>query len=45
MSDHRELPEENRAALYAGIKEAINNHGGQYSQDTIFTLYMGRKIK
>ena len=45
MSDHRELPEENRAALYAGIKEAINNHGGQYSQDSIFTLYMGRKSK
>ena len=43
MSDHRVLPEKNREALYAGIKNAINNHGGQYSQNSIFTLYMGRK--
>jgi SAM-dependent methyltransferase len=43
MSDHRELPEDNRAALYAGIKEAIIKHGGQFSQDSVFTLYMGRK--
>ena len=43
MSDHRELPEGNRTALYAGIKEAITKHGGQYSQDSVFTLYMGRK--
>jgi len=44
MSDHRDLPEDNRAALYTGIKEAIIKHGGQYSQDTVFTLYMGRKL-
>ena len=44
MSDHRELPEGNRTALYAGIKKAITKHGGQYSQDSVFTLYMGRKL-
>ena len=43
MADHRELPTDNRTALYAKIKEAINKHSGQYSQNTVFTLYMGRK--
>jgi SAM-dependent methyltransferase len=43
MSDKRQLPKGNREALYAGVKEAINKHGGQYSQNTVFTLYMGRK--
>ena len=43
MSPNRKLPEKNRTALYAGIKEAIIKHGGHYSQDTVFTLYMGRK--
>ena len=44
MSDHRELPEDNKLVLYAEIKEAITKHGGQFSHDTVFTLYMGRKI-
>lgn len=43
MSDHRSLPESNRAALYAGVKEAIIKHGGHYKVDFIFQLYMGRK--
>lgn len=42
-SDHRALPDENRAALYAGIKEAIQKHGGQQKMNFIFQLYMGRK--
>jgi len=45
MSPIRKLPEENRAALYSEVKQAIIRHGGQYSQDTVFTLYMGRKPK
>ena len=44
MSDKRKLPENNRTALYTGIKEAIIKHGGIYNQDTVFTLYMGRKL-
>lgn len=43
MSDHKNLPENNRQALYAGIKEAIIKHGGQHTVDYIFQLYMGRK--
>lgn len=43
MSDHRSLPEKNRQALYAGIKEAIIKHGGQHTVDYIFQLYMGKK--
>jgi len=43
MSDHRALPEDDRAALYAGIKEVINRHGGRMDVDYIFQLYMGRK--
>jgi ubiquinone/menaquinone biosynthesis C-methylase UbiE len=43
-SDHRSLPEDNRAALYAGIKEAILRHGGQHKVDYVFQLYMGRKL-
>jgi len=43
MSPNRALPKENRTALYAEIKEAIIKHGGQYREDTVFTLYMGRK--
>ena len=42
MSPNRKLPEENRVALYSEIKQAILKYGGQYSQDTVFTLYMGR---
>ena len=43
MSPNRKLPESNKAALYAGVKEAIIKHGGYYNQDTVFTLYMGKK--
>lgn len=43
MADIRGLPESNRAALFAGIKEAINRHGGQHIIEHIFQLYMGRK--
>jgi SAM-dependent methyltransferase len=44
LSDHRHLPDENRNALYAGIKAAINRHGGYYKPDLTFQLYMGRKM-
>ena len=44
MSDHRALPEHYREALYADIKKAIVNHGGQMEMSFIFQLYMGRKI-
>ena len=43
MPDHRSLANDDRAALYAGIKEAILNHGGQIEVDYVFQLYMGRK--
>ncbi len=43
MADHRGLPDENRAALYAGVKEAIIKHGGHFKIDFIFQLYIGRK--
>ena len=43
MSDHRSLPEYERAALYNGIKEAIQRHGGQHRAEYVFQLYMGRK--
>ena len=42
-SDHKALPEENRAALYSGIRNAILNHGGQQKLNCIYQLYMGRK--
>ncbi len=42
-SDHRGLPDDNRTALYAGIREAILRHGGYHKVDYIFQLYMGRK--
>ena len=44
MSDHRHLPEENRMALYAGIKEAVLRHGGLCKDTLAYQLYMGRKI-
>ncbi|MDR2572041.1 MAG: class I SAM-dependent methyltransferase [Oscillospiraceae bacterium] len=44
MSDHRAMPDKDRAALYAGISEAILEHGGQLEMKFIFQLYMGRKI-
>ena len=43
MSDHRSLPEHDRLALYDGISAAINRHGGQFTIDYTFQLYMGRK--
>jgi len=43
MNDHRYLPDANRTALYAGVKAAIQNHGGRYVRDFVFQLYMGRK--
>jgi ubiquinone/menaquinone biosynthesis C-methylase UbiE len=42
-SDHRALPEDNRSALYAGVKEAIAKHGGKINLNFAFQLYMGRK--
>jgi len=44
FSDHRSLPESDRAALYAGVKEAILKHGGRHKVDYVFQLYMGRKL-
>jgi hypothetical protein len=44
MSDHRAMPEKDRAALYTGIKNAILNHGGQLEVKFIFQLYMGKKL-
>jgi ubiquinone/menaquinone biosynthesis C-methylase UbiE len=44
MSDHRALPEHYREPLYADIKKAIVNHGGQMEMSFIFQLYMGRKM-
>jgi SAM-dependent methyltransferase len=43
MSDHRCLPENDRNALYTGVKEVIVKHGGSYKKDYVFQLYMGRK--
>lgn len=43
LSDHRALPESNRNALYAGIKETIIEHGNNHKIECIFQLYMGRK--
>jgi SAM-dependent methyltransferase len=43
MADCRGLPETNKTALYAKIKEAILNNGGKYTLDYVFQLYMGRK--
>ena len=44
MSDHRGLPDDNRAALYAEIKESIIRHGGYQKMNFVFQLYMGRKL-
>ena len=43
FADHRSLPEENRSALYSGIKETILKHGGNIGNTDVFQLYMGRK--
>jgi hypothetical protein len=45
MSEHRALPEENRTALFTGIRETMNKHGGQRKIDVIYHLYMRRKIQ
>jgi len=45
MSDHRSLPEENRAALYAGVGDAIGRYGGQHTLPYVYQLYMGRTIR
>ena len=42
--DHRALPDDNRAALYTGVKDAIIKHGGQHKSNFIFQLYMGKKM-
>ena len=44
FSDHRILPDGDRAALYAGVHEAIQRHGGSHKVDYVFQLYMGRKL-
>lgn len=43
LSDHRHLPEKNKNTLYAGVKKAIQKHGGFHKIDFTFQLYMGRK--
>jgi hypothetical protein len=43
MADNRGLPNDNREALYAGIKEVILKHGGHRREDIVFQLYIGRK--
>ena len=42
-SDHRALPNDNRAALYEGVRNAIIKHGGYQKLNFVFQLYMGRK--
>ena len=44
MSDHRSLPDDDRGALYAGIRDAIIRHGDHYNIAHVFQLYMGRKL-
>ena len=44
LADHRSLSDDDRAALYTGIKEAILRHGGCHKVDYVFQLYMGRKL-
>jgi len=43
-SDMRILPEGNRTALYAGVKAAIERHGGYHKIRYDFQLYTGRKV-
>ena len=43
MADHRSLADDDKTALYTGIKEAIRKHGGEINVDYIFQLYLGRK--
>ena len=43
LSDHRALPENNREALFRGIKRAILRHGGTYKVKFTFQLCLGKK--
>ena len=43
FSDHKQLPESNKTALFTGIREAIQKHGNQHEIDYTYKLYMGRK--
>jgi len=43
FSDHRNLPDDLRSALYEGIREVIVRHGGFHEVDYRYQLYMGRK--
>jgi len=43
LADHRSLPEKNKVALYAGLKDVIIKHGGYVKGEDVFQLYMGRK--
>jgi len=45
MSDHRSLPESNRIALYEGIRNAIEKHGGYREAEYVYQLYAGRKVQ
>ena len=45
LADHRGLPEENRTAMYAAIRSAIESHGGAYTACDVFQAYMGRKTE
>jgi len=42
-SDHRSLPDENRTALYKGIRETVIKYGGYQKLDFLFQLYIGKK--
>jgi len=44
FSDHRSLPDHEREALYAGVKEVIIKHDGHHNVGYVFQLYMGRKL-
>jgi SAM-dependent methyltransferase len=44
LSDHRNLPEKNRTALYEGVRTIITRHGGRHTVDFVFQLYLGRKM-
>lgn len=43
MADHRSLPEQNKTALYDGIRQVILQHGNTYKIPFLFQLYLGRK--
>jgi len=43
FSDHRALPDENKKALYAGVKEVLKKHNNQIKVKNVYQLYMGRK--